>query len=154
MPLTDDQLLERMNTRMSPSSRLLGMRLLELDSARGHVRIAFEAREDFCNPMGQVQGGFVSAMLDETAAIAGIAKAQTRISMPSLEFKVSFLSPARAGPLFTVGRVVRLGRTVAYLEADLYDPADKLLARMSVTALPLSGATPNLVERAQAEAAG
>ncbi len=136
MPMTDEQLLERMNSFVPPTAVLLGFRLLELDSARGWVRARWEAKPEFCNPMGHVQGGFVAAMLDDTAAISAIVKAGERIVVPTLEFKTTFLAPARAGELFAEGRCLKLGKRVAYMESDLFDPDGKHLARMSCTAMP------------------
>ncbi|OKO87602.1 hypothetical protein AC629_13060 [Bradyrhizobium sp. NAS80.1] len=136
MPLADEQLLVRMNERMSPVCRLLGARLVHLDSQHGYVRIAFEAKQEFCNPMGNVQGGFVAAMLDEAASIAAVAHAQKKIGLPTLEFKVTFLAPARPGVLYAEGRVLKFGSRRAALEADLLDAGYRLLARMSATALP------------------
>lgn len=156
MPLTDDQLLVRLNERMSAASRSLGAKVLELDSKLGRVRMAFEAKAEFCNPMGSVQGGFVAAMLDEAASIAAFAHAQRKVGLPTVEFKVTFLAPARPGVLYAEGRVLNLGSRRAVLEADLFDPDRLHLARMSATALPIpmetrgtesSGSDRNATER-------
>ena len=136
MPMTDEQLLERMNSFVPPTAVLLGFRLLELDSAKGFVRIRYEGKPEFCNPMGNLQGGIVAAMLDDAAAISAIVKAGERIVVPTLEFKTTFLAPARAGELFAEGRCLKLGKRVAYMESDLFDPDGKHLARMSCTAMP------------------
>jgi uncharacterized protein (TIGR00369 family) len=147
MPLTDAELLVRMNERMSPASLVLGARLIQLESSRGYARMSFEAKPEFCNPMGSVQGGFLAAMLDEAAAIAAVAHAQKKIGLPTLEFKVTFLTPARPGTLYAEGRVLMLGNRRAALEADLFDSSQQHLARMSATALPMPMETPTLVAR-------
>lgn len=136
MPLTDPQLLSRLNDRPSPAGVLLGARLVELDSAAGTVRLSFDAKPAFCNPAGSVQGGFVAAMLDEAAGICAIAHAGRRVTVPTLEFKVSFIAAARPGPLFALAHVIRMGGRIAFVEADLHDPTGSLLARMSSTAMP------------------
>jgi uncharacterized protein (TIGR00369 family) len=136
MPMTDEELLLRMNSFVPPTAVLLGFKLLELDSAKGWVRTRWEAKPEFCNPMGSVQGGFVAAMLDDTAAISAIVKAGERIVVPTLEFKTTFFAAAKAGELFAEGRCLKLGKRVAYMESDLYDPSGKHLARMSCTAMP------------------
>ena len=137
MPLDDAQLLARMNSRISPTGALLGFKLLEVDSARGFVRIEYLGKPEFCNPMGNIQGGFVAAMLDDAAAISAIVKSGRRIAVPTLEFKTSFFAPAKVGPLFAEGRCLRVGRTVAFMEADLFDPDARHLARMTTTVLPV-----------------
>jgi uncharacterized protein (TIGR00369 family) len=136
MTLTNEELRARMNSHVPPTAELLGLHIEAMDQEKGTVRIRYFARPDFCNPMGNVQGGFVAAMLDDAAAIACIVKAQARIVVPTLEFKVSFFAPAKQGILYAEGRTRKYGRTVAFLEADLFDPDGKLLASMTATCLP------------------
>ncbi|WP_448586137.1 PaaI family thioesterase [Thermaurantiacus sp.] len=151
MVMTDAELLERMRTRIPPTAQLLGQELLALDSAAGTVRMRFEARPEFCNPMGHVQGGILAAMLDDAAAFAIIVKSQRRIVVPTIEFKVSFLAPAKLGrPIFAEGRCVKLGRTVAFAEADLSDGEGRLLARLSTSAIPTPLAGEGLLLERQA----
>jgi uncharacterized protein (TIGR00369 family) len=146
--MTDAELVEQMNRRRPPTSELLGTEILEVDAVAGRVRLSFEARPEFMNPGGSVQGGMVTAMLDDAAATACIVHAGRRIFVPTLELKVSFLAPAREGKLFAEGRVVKAGRTIAFLEADLFDGDGKHLARMTTTAAPRAIEMPTLVERA------
>jgi acyl-coenzyme A thioesterase PaaI-like protein len=44
------------------------------------------------------------------------------------------LAPARPGRLYAVGQVVRRGRSVGFVEGQLYDEAGQLLATGSSTA--------------------
>jgi uncharacterized protein (TIGR00369 family) len=152
MAMTDAELLERMNRFVPPTALLLGQELLEVDSKAGRVRMKFQPVKECCNPMGNVQGGFVVAMLDDAAAFAAIVKSGERIGIPTIELKASFFAPAKAGvPLFAEGRCIKLGRRIAFMEADLFDEAGTLLARLTTSAVPLppmaDGPNPNLVER-------
>jgi uncharacterized protein (TIGR00369 family) len=138
MPLTDAELLERLSRHVPPTAVLLGMELLAVDAAEGSTRMRFRVQPEFCNPMGNLQGGFYAAMMDDAAVTAIIAKAGRRIVVPTLEFKVSFLGAARLGSSVIVeGRCLKLGRTTAFAEADMTDEAgNRLLARLSMTGLP------------------
>src|SRR5262249_24745067 len=49
-----------------PAAVTLGFKLLDIDPERGTIRVQFAAKQEFLNPMGVVQGGFVAAMLDDT----------------------------------------------------------------------------------------
>ena len=51
----------------SPSAALLGWKLVAHDAAKGWVRIAFDAKAEFLNPAGFVQGGFVQLLARTTA---------------------------------------------------------------------------------------
>ena len=135
---TDAELLERFrNTRNKPqSSQTLGYDVRRIDQAAMEVEIAFVGKPEFCNPMGQIQGGFLTAMLDECMSVAGVVASGVSASISSLEIKTSYLRPAVPGPLRGVGRVVKWGRTIAFLEGELYDGEGRMVARANSTALP------------------
>src|SRR6188472_3683158 len=80
-----------------PAAKTLGWTFEEVDPEQGTIRVAFEAREEFLNPLGVVQGGFLAAMLDDTLGTALIATLEPDQFAPTLEMKVSFLRPAPAG---------------------------------------------------------
>jgi uncharacterized protein (TIGR00369 family) len=105
---------------------------------------------DACrNPMGNVQGGIVVAMLDDAAAFAAIIKSGKRIGIPTIELKTSFFAPAKAGvPLYAEGRCLKLGKRIAFMEADLFDEEGTLLARLTTSAIPIELDGPSkLVDR-------
>lgn len=147
--MTDAQLMERMSRFVPPTAALLGQEILAIDSAAGTVRMKFQPRAECCNPMGNIQGGIVVAMLDDAAAFAAIVKSGERIAIPTIEMKASFFAPARAGvALYAEGRCIKLGKRIAFMEADLTDEAGNLLARLTTSAVPLPmPAVANLVER-------
>jgi uncharacterized protein (TIGR00369 family) len=147
--MTDAELLDRMRRFVPPTADLLGQELLEIDSAAGTVRMKFQPGPQCCNPMGNVQGGIVVAMLDDAAAFAAIVKSGERIAIPTIELKASFFAPVRANtPVYATGRCIKLGKRIAFMEADLHDEAGTLLARLTTSAVPLPmPETSNLVER-------
>ena len=146
MPLTDAQLIERFNTRRPPTGVLFKSQILEVRAEEGFVRVQYDISMDFTNPSGSVQGGIVAAMLDDACAFACIVKAGQPVYVASLEIKTSFFAAAKPGLLFAEARVIKLGRTIAFIEADLTDGDGKLLARMSTTTAPrLHDKPPNLV---------
>jgi len=117
-----------------PAAETLGWTMEDIDPATGTVRVAFDAKPAFCNPMGNVQGGFLAAMLDDTMGPALVATLAPGEFAPTLELKVNFLRPARPGRLVGTGRVVHRGGTVAFLAGDLSDAEGNLLATASATA--------------------
>ena len=111
---------------------LLGMRPLSAEP--GHVRMEFTASEQFLNPAGVVQGGFITAMLDDTMGPAAVAQLGSGYFAPTLELKVSFLRPVGPGRLVGDGRVVHMGRSIAFLEGSLEDDEGNLVATATATA--------------------
>jgi uncharacterized protein (TIGR00369 family) len=137
--ISDEAILQRFqNSKSQPTgSRTLGFRMLSVSQAERRVEVAFDARADLlCNPMGQVQGGYICAMLDECMSVAGLVASGMTSVMPTLEMKTSFFRPAMPGPLRGVGTVARWGKTIAFLEGELYDDNDRLLAKATATAMP------------------
>ena len=120
---------------MPPIAALLGWRLEEIDPEAGSIVVSYDAKPEFANPMGNVQGGVIAAMLDDTMGPALIATLPHGRVAPTLEMKVSFLEPASiGGRLFGHGRVLKVGGTIAFLEGDVRDEKGRVLARATATA--------------------
>jgi uncharacterized protein (TIGR00369 family) len=117
-----------------PAAVTLGWELVAVDPEAGTIEVAFAATEAFLNPMGNVQGGFLAAMLDDTLGPALVATLEPDRFAPTLELKVSFLRPARPGRLVGRGRVVHRGGTIAFLEGSLADAGGDVVATATATA--------------------
>lgn len=112
----------------------LGWRLLNADEETGDVRIGFDGRPEFLNPAGYIQGGFLTAMLDDTMGPAVLVKTRGTLFTTTIDLTVSFLAPARAGPLVGEGRIVQLGKTIAFLEGRLVAEDGTPVARATSSA--------------------
>jgi uncharacterized protein (TIGR00369 family) len=137
--LTDDAILARfLRTKNQPTgSQTLGFRMVSVSQASRTVEVEFEAKAELLlNPMKQIQGGYLCAMLDECMSVACmVASGMTHVA-PTAEMKTSFFRPAAPGKIKGVGRVVRWGSRVAFTEGELYDPEGRLLAKGTGTAIP------------------
>jgi len=137
--VTDDELLQRfLRTKNQPTgSQTLGFRMLRVSQADKEVEVAFEAKAELLsNPMKQVQGGYLMAMLDECMSVACMVASGMTAVAPTVEMKTSFFRPATFGELRGIGRVVRWGKTIAFTEGELYDGQGRLLAKATGTAVP------------------
>ena len=94
----------------------------------------FTASEMFLNPMGNVQGGFLAAMLDDTLGPALVATLEDGEFAPTLDLKVSFLRPAAPGRIAGTGRIVHRGGSIAFLAGELRDERGEILATATATA--------------------
>jgi uncharacterized protein (TIGR00369 family) len=117
----------------SPIRILLGWQLLDVDLKAGTLRAQFEAKPEFLNPAGVVQGGMLAAMLDNVLGAALGAGLEPGQFLVTLELKTSFLHPARTGTLIGEGRVLRRGKSIAFLEGHLEDRDGNLVAKASAT---------------------
>ena len=137
--LTDAAILERFTrTKNQPTgSQTLGFRMVGVSQAEKSVEVEFDAKAELLlNPMRQIQGGYLCAMLDECMSVACmVASGMTHVA-PTLEMKTSFFRPGQPGKIKGVGKVVKWGRTVAFTEGELFDAEGRLLAKATGTAIP------------------
>jgi uncharacterized protein (TIGR00369 family) len=124
-----------------PCAELLGWELLSADGATGEVRIGFEGRPEFRNPGGAIQGGLVAAMLDDTLGPAVLVKTGGTHYCATIDLRVSFLAPAMPGRFVGEGRIVKIGKTIAFLEGRLLDAAGEVVATATASArvVPTAG---------------
>jgi uncharacterized protein (TIGR00369 family) len=113
---------------LPPCAIHLGWKLLEHDAARGWARSSFQARPEFLNPAGFVQGGFLGAMLDDTMGPAAFLMTQGRSYTTTIGMNVQYMAPARAGTFIGEGQVVNLGKTIVFMEAKLRNSGGRLVA--------------------------
>ncbi len=117
-----------------PCAETLGIEFIAIDGERGTVEVKFEAKPGFLNPAGNVQGGFLAAMLDDTMGPALTATLDAGQFAPTLNLNVQFHRPAKAGPLKGIGRVVLRGKEICQLSAELLQ-GDKIVATATATAV-------------------
>ena len=137
--LTDKAILARFQRSKSQpaSSRTLGFTLLAVSQAARQVDVEFDAKAELLlNPMKQIQGGYLCAMLDECMSVACMVASGMTAVAPTLEMKTSFFRPGVPGKIRGVGRVLKWGRTIAFTEGELYDAEGRLLAKATGTAIP------------------
>jgi uncharacterized protein (TIGR00369 family) len=117
-----------------PSSKLLGWHLLDARPADGWIRIGFDGKPEFCNPAGFVQGGILSAMLDDTMGPAAFIMTDGRLYTATISMTVNFLKSARPGPITGEAKVTQLGKTIAFIEGRLSDENGTVLATATTSA--------------------
>ena len=114
-----------------PAAVLLGHRFRAFDREAMTLSLGFEARPEFVNPSGVVQGGFLTAMIDDT--MGPLLMVLTGGGSATIDLTVSFLRGVLPGPVTTHARVVRMGRTVAFMEGELFDAHDRLSVRATAS---------------------
>jgi uncharacterized protein (TIGR00369 family) len=88
------------------------------------------------NPIGVVHGGLVCALLDSVCGCAVQTTLPQGQGYTSVEIKVSYLRPVRAGDVLTaVGTVVKPGRRVAFSEGEVRDGEGRVVATATSTCL-------------------
>ena len=117
-----------------PCSQLLGWRVLDARPEEGWIRIGFEGKPEFRNPTGLIQGGILSAMLDDTMGPAVFVKTNGRLYTATISMNISFLAPAKVGPITGEANVTQLGKTIAFVAATLTSDDGTVLATATTSA--------------------
>jgi uncharacterized protein (TIGR00369 family) len=117
-----------------PSSKLLGWHLLDARPEEGWIRIGFDGKGEFCNPAGFIQGGILSAMLDDTMGPAVFVMTEGKLYTATITMTVNFLAPAKVGPIVGEAKVTQLGKTIVFVEAKLTAEGGAVLATATTSA--------------------
>jgi uncharacterized protein (TIGR00369 family) len=115
-------------------AKTLGIEFTAIDGERGAIEVRFEAKPEFLNPAGHVQGGFLAAMLDDTMGPALVATLDAGEFAPTVNLNVQFHRPAKVGALKGLGRVVMRGKEICQLSGELLQN-DKIVATATATAV-------------------
>lgn len=110
----------------SPINALLGV--LTEDLPDGRVRLSLETDASHHNEVGIVHGGVSALLLD-----GAMGRCVGRTLAPgqgcaTVQLSVQYLAPAE-GRITAVGRIVRRGRTAAFLEAECVRADGTVVAR-------------------------
>ena len=124
---------------MPSSARLLGWTLRAVDPEAGTIEIGFTVDDRFGNPQGFVQGGIIAAMLDDTHGPALFAHVDGTVFPVTIDCNISFIKAAQFGNFVGKGRLVNMGKTIAFTEAELFDEAGELIARGTFTSRLVAG---------------
>jgi uncharacterized protein (TIGR00369 family) len=115
----------------------IGMRLASF--AHGEAVVELDADASHVNPMGTVQGGILAAIADAAMGWAYMTTLGEGESYTTLELKMNFLRPVRAGRLEARARVRNAGRTIGLIECDVLGDGGKSAAYAVSTCMTLRG---------------
>jgi len=133
-----DSTLPHRATRIRPPvSELIGFEVTE--AADGHATVVLQAGTRHSNPMGTVHGGILCDIADAAMGIAFASTLAAGESFTTVELKINFFRPVRDAMLRAEGRVIHRGRTIGYVECNITDETEKLIAKSNSTCLVLRG---------------
>ncbi len=116
------------------AAQTLGIVFQHIDAELGTVELELQGKPEFTNPAGNIQSGFLAAMLDDTMGPALAATLKQGQFAPTLNLNISFHRPAVVGLLQGKGRVVRRGKDVCFLSGELHQNGE-LIASATATAI-------------------
>jgi uncharacterized protein (TIGR00369 family) len=116
-----------------PIAELFDARLVSI--GEGIARFQCIPDESTYNPIGLVHGGMLCTLLDSAAGCAVHTMLPAGVGYSTIEIKVSFTAAVRAdtGTIEAEGRVLRLGRQVAFAEAHARTADGKLVGHATTS---------------------
>lgn len=115
------------------SLRMLGWKLLDWDAEAQKIKVGFETRKEFRNPGGVIQGGIIAAMIDDAfGPMCILASGRTKRPL-TLDLTVSYLAAGNHGKFTCEARIIRQGKSISFVEGELFDATGELVARATST---------------------
>jgi uncharacterized protein (TIGR00369 family) len=108
-----------------------------VDVQEGSVTFEGTPGEHAYNPIGSIHGGYAATLLDSACGCAVHSTLSATQTYTTLELKVSYLKAMTkdTGPVRAEGRIINVGRRVAFAEATLKDAKGKVYATATSTLL-------------------
>lgn len=104
---------------------------LLVNAAQGTVTLEYVVRKEMTNPYGNIHGGMMSALIDETIGWAVVSLEATQ-HYTSLNLNIDFLYSIREGEtLRATGKIIRAGKKIVHAECLVEDLEGRLLAKAS-----------------------
>ena len=99
--------------------------------------MAIQVRKELTQNHGVVHGGAIASLIDTATAFAIISLLAPKEKVTTVDLAISYLRPVTGGRLRAVATVVRAGRRLFVVSADVIDKQGKLTATALSTYIKL-----------------
>jgi len=101
-----------------PFMSYIGARLTAL--APGFCEVTADYRHELTQQHGFVHGGVLASIADSAAGYAAFSLMPAEASILTVEYKLNLLRPGHGEAMIARGRVLKPGRTLTVVQADVY----------------------------------
>ncbi|MEO7538668.1 MAG: PaaI family thioesterase [Pyrinomonadaceae bacterium] len=109
-----------------PFAKLIGMRLVDLEP--GVAIISIEMRDDLRQPSGVLHGGVTATLIDTAMAFAVRTRLAIDEATATIDLTVHYLRPHITGTFTCTAKVVRAGKRIFTVSADVVNDDGKHIA--------------------------
>lgn len=109
-----------------PFAKLMGMELVDIRPNEAVIKI--EMRNDLKQPSGVLHGGVTATLIDTAMAFAVRTHLENHEFTATIDLTVHYLRPHTAGRVVCTAKVVRAGKRIFTVSAEVENDAGKLIA--------------------------
>jgi uncharacterized protein (TIGR00369 family) len=109
-----------------PYIKLLGIELEHV--GRGTATLVMPVRKDLTQNHGVVHGGAVASLIDSATAFAIIPLLAAKERVTTVDLTITYLRPVSSGKMKAVAKVIRAGRRLIAVSAEVFDSEGTLTA--------------------------
>ena len=125
--ITDEQRAFAENALHSlPFAKLIGMKLVDLRPDEAVISI--EMRDDLRQPSGILHGGVTATLIDTAMAFAVRTRLPVDEATATIDLTVHYLRPHITGIFTCTAKVVRAGKRIFTVSAEVHNEEEKLIA--------------------------
>jgi acyl-CoA thioesterase len=118
-----------------PFSKLLGIELVEVNN--GSATLSLKIRKELKQNHGVVHGGAIASLIDSAMAFAIIPLLAPKERVTTVDLTISYLRPLTKGRATCIATVVRAGRRLFVVSAEVNSNDGKLAATALSTYIKL-----------------
>jgi uncharacterized protein (TIGR00369 family) len=110
----------------NPFANLIGMKLIDLKPDEATIQI--EMRDELRQPHGILHGGVTATLIDTAMAYAVITCLSEDEKASTVDLTVHYLRPHSEGAFSCTAKIVRAGKRILTVSADVFNEQGKLFA--------------------------
>jgi uncharacterized protein (TIGR00369 family) len=118
--------------RWAPIGQLIGLEI-QPPTQPNTAEVFLSVQPHHHNPMGQLHGGVISLLADAAMGIAFGRTLVNQTGFATIEIKTNFIRPMKSGTLRAVATVVQRGLRIGFIECQITDQKQRLIATASCT---------------------
>ena len=108
-------------------------KIIEFSKEESSIKIEYIAERRHCHSGNIVQGGYVTGWIDSAMAHSVMIPTNFEFSPLTLELKITFFKSANPGPVIAEAKVIKLGKSIAFVEGSLFSEKGILIAKGTST---------------------
>ncbi|MDA9643208.1 PaaI family thioesterase [bacterium] len=108
-------------------------KIIEFSKEESSIKIEYIAEHRHCHSGNIVQGGYVTGWIDSAMAHSVMIPTNFEFSPLTLELKITFFKSANPGPVIAEAKVIKLGKSIAFVEGSLFSEKGILIAKGTST---------------------